>query len=113
MFHNAVCQHMQGLVGFLNNQFTVNLPRNLCEKIFVNRLRFGRIMARVCGRTFLAHPVHLSLVPAVVNNIVQNTIVIMKCDICGNFLANPIQQSRPVFLSPNPGTGDTIPGFRD
>jgi len=46
MFHKVVWQHMQGMVGFLINHFTANLPKNLpVKKKLENRLRFGRIMA--------------------------------------------------------------------
>jgi len=34
MFHKVVWQHVQGVVEFLINHFTANLPRNLPEKTF-------------------------------------------------------------------------------
>jgi len=46
MFHQVVWQHMQGLIGFLLNHVTANLPRNLLlKKNYENRLRFDQIMA--------------------------------------------------------------------
>ena len=32
MIHKVVWQHMNGVVGFLINQFTANLPRNIPAK---------------------------------------------------------------------------------
>ena len=43
-------------------QFTANLPRNLPVKIFVNRLRFDRIMLISLCSHFLRHPVDLKCV---------------------------------------------------
>jgi len=61
MFHKVVWQHMQGLVRFLMNLFTANLPRNLPVKKIENRLRFDRIMAMSSWPHFLAHPVWIYL----------------------------------------------------
>jgi len=41
MFHKVEWQHLQAIVGFLNNLFTANLLENLPVKI-ENRLRFNR-----------------------------------------------------------------------
>ena len=44
MFHKVEWQHLQAIVGFLNNPFTANLLENLPVKI-ENRLRFNRRVA--------------------------------------------------------------------
>jgi len=61
MFHKVVWQHMQGLVRFLMNLFTANLPKNLPVKKIETRLRFDRIMAMSSWPHFLAHPVRIYL----------------------------------------------------
>jgi len=43
-------------------QFTANLPGNLPVKIFLNRLRFDRIMLISLCSHFLRHPVDLKCV---------------------------------------------------
>jgi len=57
MFHRVVSQHMHGVVGFFNIHLTINLPRNLLMKFFLNRFRFDRIVVMSLWPHFLAHPV--------------------------------------------------------
>jgi len=54
-FHKVAWQHMQGMVGFLNNHFTTNLLWNLTTKI-ENRLRFDRLMAMSLWLYFFGSP---------------------------------------------------------
>jgi len=47
--------------GTFNIHLTANLPKNLQWKNFWNRLRFDRIMLWVCGRTFSAHRLYITI----------------------------------------------------
>jgi len=57
-FHKVVWQHMKDVAGFSILYFTAKLPRNMSVKKI---LKIGKdlteLWPRVCGLTFLAHPV--------------------------------------------------------
>ena len=63
--------------GIFDTRLTVNLPRNLQVKSFLNHLRIHRIMVMSLWPRFLAHPV--CLYPRVVSesNYLNHTVIII------------------------------------
>ena len=58
--------------GIFNTHLTANLPKNIPVKIFVNRLKFYRIMVMSLWPRFLAQPVGTAY--AVIRNVKRDVI---------------------------------------